>query len=102
MSDAVVSKITGEARVIRRRRGQLRQQRQEGGDDLVETAELTKREGERQRQESAVRGAGQQSGAGLGSVFGWSGRVRSAQMGNTSDRRSRPEDRRGERWGRRD
>jgi hypothetical protein len=47
----------------------------------AKSAELTRREGERQRQESAVRGAGQQSGAGCGSVFGWSGRVRSAQMG---------------------
>ena len=47
----------------------------------AKSAELTRREGERQRQESAVRGAGQQSGAGSGSVFGWSGRVRSAQMG---------------------
>lgn len=27
-----------------------------------------------------MRGAGQQSGVGCGSVFGWSGRVRSAQM----------------------
>jgi hypothetical protein len=45
MSDAVVSRVTGEARVIRRRRGQLRQRRQEGGDDLIESAELTRREG---------------------------------------------------------
>jgi hypothetical protein len=101
MSDAVVSRVTGEARMIRRRRGQLRQRRHGLVATCAKSAELTRREGERQRQELAVRGAGQQSGAGLGSVFGWSGRVRSAQVGNTSDRRSRPEDRRRERCGRR-
>jgi hypothetical protein len=34
MSDAVVSRVTGEARMIRRRRGRLRQRRHGAGDDL--------------------------------------------------------------------
>ena len=72
MSDAVVSRVTGEARMIRRRRRQLRQRRLESGDGLCRKCGAHEKEGERQRQESAVRGAGQQSGAGLGSVFGWS------------------------------
>lgn len=67
-----------------------------GGDEMLVTAvtrsaELTRTESERQRQESEVQ-VSNQALEGTESVFGWSGKGQIGADQDTEGRRSRPED----------